>query len=59
MLLTSDNPEIQDLLEERGDTRNRNRREEINQEILKLMQTEKENEKNLNLEKLRKINIIR
>ena len=51
--LTSENPEIQALLEERGDTRNRNRREEINQEILRLMQTEKENEKNLNLEKLR------
>jgi len=51
--LTSDNPEIQALLEKRGDTRNRNRREEINQEILKLMQTQKENEKNLNLEKLR------
>jgi len=50
---TSDNPEIQALLEERGNTKNRNRREEINQEILKLMQTEKENEKNLNLEKLR------
>ena len=51
--LTSENPEIQALLEKRGDTRNRNRREEINQEILSLMQTEKENEKNLNLEKLR------
>ena len=51
--LTSDNPEIQALLEERGNTRNRNERERINQEILKLMQTVKANEKNLTLEQLR------
>jgi len=51
--LTSDNTEIQDLIAKRDRTKNRNKREEINQEILRLMQTEKENEKNLNLEKLR------
>ena len=51
--LTSDNPEIQALLEQRGNTKNRNKKEDINQQILALMQTEKSNEKNLNLEKLR------
>ena len=51
--LTSDNPEIQALIEERSGERNRNKRERINQQILRLMQTEKANEKNLNLEKLR------
>ncbi len=51
--LTSDNSEIQDLIAKRDKTKNRNKREEINQEILRLMQTEKTNKKNLDLEKLR------
>ena len=51
--LTSDNPEIQALIEERRGEKNRNKRERINQQILRLMQEEKANEKNLNLEKLR------
>jgi len=51
--LTSDNLEIQSLIEKRNETKNRNKREKINQEILKLMQTEKNNKKNLDLENLR------
>ena len=50
---TSDNVEIQKLVEKRDNTRNRNVRERLNQQILVLMQAEKSNEKNLNLEKLR------
>ena len=52
--LTSENPEIQALIEKRNKTKNRNQKERINQEILRLMQIEKANEKNLSLEKLRK-----
>ena len=51
--LSSDNLEIQRLLEERGNTRNRNRRDDINDQIVALMQEEKSNKKNLDLEKLR------
>ena len=51
--LSSDNPEIQRLLEERGNTRNRNTRDDINDEIIALMEEEKSNKKNLDLEKLR------
>jgi len=51
--LTSDNTEIQDLIAKRDKTKNRNVKERINQQILALMQTQKENEKNLDLEKLR------
>ena len=51
--LTSDNTEIQDLIAKRDKTKNRNVKERINQEILRLMQTEKTNKKNLDLEKLR------
>ena len=50
---TSDNTEIQDLIAKRDKSRNRNVKERINQQILVLMQAEKSNEKNLNLEKLR------
>ena len=50
---TSDNTEIQDLIARRDKSRNRNVKERINQQILVLMQAEKSNEKNLNLEKLR------
>lgn len=51
--LTSDNPEIQALIEKRDKTKNRRRIDDINDEILVLMQTEKSNKKNLDLEKLR------
>ena len=51
--LSSDNTEIQRLLEERGNTRNRNKRDDINDQIIALMQEEKENKKNLDIEKLR------
>ena len=51
--LSSDNLEIQRLLEERGNTKNRNRRDDINDQIVVLMQAEKSNKKNLDLEKLR------
>jgi len=51
--LTSDNPEIQALIAKRDKTKNRNVKERINQQILELMQTEKTNKKNLDLEKLR------
>ena len=51
--LTSDNLEIQALIEKRDKAKNRNVRERLNQQILALMQTEKANEKNLDLEKLR------
>ena len=50
--LSSDNPEIKALLEERK-TANRNRRDDINDQIVVLMQAEKSNKKNLDLEKLR------
>ena len=50
---TSDNPEIQALIEKRDKSKNRNVKERINQQILALMQTEKANKKNLDLEKLR------
>ena len=50
---TSDNPEIQALIEKRDKTKNRNVRERLNQQIIALMQTEKTNKKNLDLEKLR------
>ena len=50
---TSDNPEIQALIEKRDKSKNRNVRERINQQILALMQTEKTNKKNLDLENLR------
>ncbi len=50
---TSDNPEIQALIEKRDKSRNRNVKERINEQILALMQTEKANKKNLDLEKLR------
>ena len=51
--LTSENPEIQALIEKRDKSKNRNVKERINQQILALMQTEKANKKNLDLEKLR------
>ena len=50
---TSDNPEIQALIEKRDRSKNRNVKERFNQQILALMQTEKANKKNLDLEKLR------
>ena len=50
--LSSDNPEIKALLEERK-TANRNQRDDINDQIIVLMQAEKSNKKNLDLEKLR------
>ena len=50
---TSDNPEIQALIEKRDKSKNRNVKERINEQILALMQTEKANKKNLDLEKLR------
>ena len=51
--LSSDNTEIQRLLEERGNTRNRNKRDDINDQINALMQEDKENKNNLDIEKLR------
>ena len=50
--LSSDNPEIKALLEQRK-TANRNQRDDINDQIVVLMQAEKSNQKNLDLEKLR------
>ena len=50
--LSSDNPEIKALLEERK-TANRNQRDDLNDQIVVLMEAEKSNQKNLNLEKLR------
>jgi len=50
--LSSDNPEIKALLEKRK-TANRNQRDDINDQIVVLMQSEKSNKKNLDLEKLR------
>ena len=50
---TSDNLEIQALIEKRDKSKNRNVKERFNQQILALMQTEKANKKNLDLENLR------
>jgi hypothetical protein len=50
--LSSDNPEIKDLLEQRK-TANRNQRDDINDQIVGLMQIEKTNKKNLDADKLR------
>ena len=50
--LSSDNPEVKALLEQRK-TANKNQRDDINDQIIVLMQAEKANKKNLDLEKLR------
>ena len=50
--LSSDNPKIKALLEKRK-TADRNQRDDINDQIVVLMQAEKANKKNLDLEKLR------